>query len=159
MNHIYRGLAGLLLLLQLSASAAAGGSPLTPSEQLNAFHMALRTGNAARAVDLLSKDAVIYEQGFAEISRDEWIAQQLGTAMAFARDAKRDVVRRSTRLVGDAAWVMSNTRTTISLPERQLVFNGGETAILMKEGDEWKIVHLHWSAHQAETNSDAKADR
>ncbi len=158
MSPIYRGLAGLLLLLQLSVSTAAGGS-LTPSEQLNAFHMALRSGNAARAVELLSKDAVIYEQGFAEVSRDEWIAQQLGPAMAFARDAKRDVVRRSTRLVGDAAWVMSNTRTTVSLPERKLVFNGGETAILMKEGDEWKIVHLHWSAHQAETNDDAKAER
>ncbi len=122
----------------------------TPSAVVDSFHKALRLNQPEKAVGLLSLDALIYEQGFSEISRDEWIQQQLGPAIAFAGDSDRRVVRRSSRISGDAAWVMSSTQTMVKLPERELVFNGGETAILQKEGDVWKIVHLHWSAHEAE---------
>lgn len=132
---------------------ALAAEPAPPSKQVDEFHKALRLNQPEQAVALLSRDAVIYEQGFAEISRQEWIDQQLGPAIAFARDTQRDVVRRATRVVGEAAWVMSSIRTTVKLPGNDLVFNGGETAILMQEQGEWKIVHLHWSAHEVQSDA------
>lgn len=120
-----------------------------PSETLDRFHQALRRNEPAKALDALAKDAVIYEQGFAEDSRDEWARKQLGQAIAFARDAERRVIRRQTGEAGDSAWVISRTRTVVDVSDRKLVLEGAETAILRREGDRWKIVHLHWSAHEA----------
>src|SRR5690606_7053108 len=110
-----------------------------------------------KVLDLLAKDALVYEQGFAETSRDEWARKQLGTAIAFARDTERRVVRRQASEAGDAAWVISTTQTLLDVGERKLMLEGAETAILRRDGADWRIVHLHWSAHEASEEDTAKA--
>lgn len=145
-----RRLGALLLALAAGASHAAG----KPSETLDRFHQALRDNQPGEALALLADDAVIYEQGFSEISRDEWARQQLAAAIAFARDTERRVLRRAAASSGDTAWFTSTTQTVLDVTTRQVVMDGAETAILRRGQDgRWKIVHLHWSAHQADADS------
>jgi ketosteroid isomerase-like protein len=148
-----RGLLCGLLLSLLAPSLQAAGKP---SEVLDEFHKSLRTNQPDKVMAILSADAVIYEQGFADVSRDEWLRKQLGNAIAFARDTDRRVVRRQAGESGDMAWVISTTQTTIDVSDRKVVLEGAETAILRLEGGDWKIVHLHWSAHEASPDDAAK---
>ncbi len=154
MIQAFRGLLCGLLLMLLAPSLQAAGKP---SEVLDEFHKSLRTNQPDKVMAILSADAVIYEQGFAEVSRDEWLRKQLGNAIAFARDTERRVVRRQAGESGNMAWVISTTQTTIDVPDRKVVLDGAETAILRLEGGDWKIVHLHWSAHEAAPEDAAKA--
>ena len=144
--------AALLMLAIAPALHAA-----KPTEALDDFHKALRTNQPDKVVEALTRDAVIYEQGFAETSRDEWVRKQLGNAIAFARDTERRVVRRQAGEAGNTAWVISTTQTLIDVSDRKVMLEGAETAILRLEGSDWKIVHLHWSAHEATPEDTAKA--
>ncbi|WP_420467781.1 YybH family protein [Panacagrimonas sp.] len=136
-------LAALLLFVSSLAAAA------TPAQTVDAFHAALRDRQPDRAVALLAPEALIYEQGFAELSRADWMRNQLGPAVAFAADTQRKLLRRESRQLGDVAWVVSSTQTTVALAQDPpLRLNGAETAILRRDGDRWVIVHLHWSAHE-----------
>lgn len=141
------------MLLATSSLAFAG----TPAEAVDSFHKALRKNDPDTVLGILAREAVIYEQGFAETSRQEWISKQLGAAIAFERDADRRVLRRESHEQGDLAWVTSLTRTTVgpgvstqkAAAQAALTLDGAETAVLQREQGEWKIVHLHWSAHEA----------
>ncbi|MGQ0701207.1 MAG: nuclear transport factor 2 family protein [Panacagrimonas sp.] len=139
-------------VLALCASLALpwAAPAASPTETLDVFHQALRENQSDTVLVVLAVDAVIYEQGFAETSRDEWVRNQLGPAIAFARDSERRVLRRASGESGDMAWVISSTQTKIKVVDRPLILEGAETAILRREGGGWKIVHLHWSAHDAE---------
>lgn len=141
-----------VLLLQLPSVWAA-----KPSETVDRFHQALRRNEPDKALDALAKDVVIYEQGFVENSRDEWARKQLGQAIAFARDTERRVIRRQSGETRSSAWVISRTQTVVDVSDRKLVLEGAETAILRREGDRWKIVHLHWSAHEASAEDTTQA--
>lgn len=141
-----------VLLLHLPVLSAA-----KPSETLDRFHQGLQRNEPDKALDSLAKDAVIYEQGFAETSRDEWARKQLGPAIAFARDTERRVIRRRGGEDDRSAWVISRTLTFVDVSTRKVMLEGAETAILRREGKQWKIVHLHWSAHEASPEETAQA--
>lgn len=153
--RVLRGFAAFLLVTFCASGTAAGNA----AEALDGFHKALRKNEPDKVLDALAKDAVIYEQGFAETSRDEWARKQLGNAIAFARDTERRVLRRVSGSSGDAAWFMSTTETVLDVSERKVVFKGAETALLRREAGEWKIVHLHWSAHEAADDAGDKNRR
>lgn len=152
MRASLRWICGAVLLAAVPAVQAAKST-----EVLDDFHKALRTNQPDKLLEVLAKDAVIYEQGFAETSRDEWVRKQLGNAIAFARDTTRRVVRRQSGEAGNAAWVISTTQTWIDVSNRKVMLEGAETAILRLEGGDWKIVHLHWSAHEATPEDTAEA--
>lgn len=153
------GLGLLLLCVAGLAGAAPVTTPKKASEVLDTFHAALRKNQPDAVLAVLAKDAVLYEQGFAETTRDEWARKQLGNAIAFARDTDRRVVRRQSGQSGDAAWVISTTQTVLDVSGRQVVLEGAETAILRRQNaqDNWQIVHLHWSAHEADEAAAAPA--
>jgi hypothetical protein len=141
-----------VLLLHLPVVSAA-----KPTETLDRFHQALQRNEPDKVLDSLAKDAVIYEQGFAEVSRDEWARKQLGPAIAFARDTERRVIRSRSGEADRSAWVISRTQTFVDVSGRKVMLEGAETAILRREGKQWKIVHLHWSAHEASAEETARA--
>lgn len=137
-----------ILLLAVSAPSFAE----SPTATLDRFHKSLREKDAKEALDVLATEAVIYEQGFAEASRKEWARKQLGSALMFASDSERRILSRESGQSGDAAWVLTTTLTTVNVSDTQkLRLDGSETAILRrdKKKGSWKIVHLHWSAHEA----------
>lgn len=150
-------LLGAVLMPGLGAAEAPTAE--TASETLDAFHKALRRNQPDQVLARMAKDVVVYEQGFAEASRDEWARKQLGTAIAFARDTERRVLRRTSGGVGDTAWIVSTTETVLDVTDRKVVFEGAETAVLRRERGTWKIVHLHWSAHEAPDQAEAAPNK
>lgn len=141
----------------LLAFAAPGFAVGTAVDAIDAFHTALREKAADKALGLLAEEAVIYEQGFAEVSRKEWARKQLGAAVMFASDTERRILRRESREADDLAWVMTTTRTSVDVDGRHsLQLDGAETAVLRRERGDWKIVHLHWSAHEAPSEGPQK---
>lgn len=137
------GAGGVLALCLATVAIAAA-----PTEAVDAFHTALKKGDAAKIKDLLSAEATVYEQGFAETSRDDWMTHQLKDAMDFAAHTDYRTLRRESRQVGDLAYVTSTTLTSGDFDGHKLELEGAETMVLRQDMGEWSIVHVHWSAHE-----------
>ena len=54
--------------------------------------------------------------------------------------------RRSTRLLGNTAWVMSVNRNRGKFNNRAVDFTTDETMVLARVSGKWRIVHIHWSS-------------
>jgi ketosteroid isomerase-like protein len=134
--------AGVLSACSAVAFAAA------PTEALDGFHTAIEKGDVNKVLSLLAPEVTIYEQGFAETSRDAWATNQLKDAIEFALRTERRTLRRESKQVGDLAYVVTTTLTTGTIEGHKLELEGAETAVLRQEAGVWKIVHLHWSAHE-----------
>src|SRR5687768_6711037 len=87
--------AASVALLALAASAAAEreappGGAVTAAAQaaaatVDAFHAALRRGDTRAASDLLTDDALVFEEGRAERSKAQYAARHLGADAAFSQ--------------------------------------------------------------------------
>lgn len=135
---------GLALLLALAVPPAAAQSQ-APSEVVDAFHFALKSGDRRKALELLAADITIFEQGRVERSRTEYAKTHLAEDIAFASATQRTVARRSSRLLGNSAWVLSINRTRGKFRNRAVDFTTDETMVLARVGGKWRIVHIHWS--------------
>ena len=138
-----------LSLLALIGLAAAAEPSRGPEEAVAAFHDALSRGDRARVTELLASDVIIFESGGAELSREEYASHHLGADMEFAKATKQEVVAREAGEAGDAAWVLTRTRTTGTFREKKIDLRGTETMLLRKTADGWRIVHIHWSSAKA----------
>ncbi|MFC4933006.1 YybH family protein [Massilia sp. GCM10023247] len=127
-----------------SASLAA-----TPTDTVNAFHAALARGDQAGALAFLSPQVAIYEAGHVERSRDEYAGHHLGGDIAFAKSSTRKVLKQAERIEGNMALVMEETETTGSANGKPVHAFGTGTTVLEKKGDDWSIVHVHWSSRKA----------
>ena len=139
-----RAAAALALALALAAPPAAAQGQ-APSEVVDAFHFALKSGDRRKALELLAADITIFEQGRVERSRTEYAKAHLAEDMAFAAATQRTVARRASRLLGNAAWVMSINRSRGKFNNRAVDFTTDETMVLTRTGGKWRIVHIHWS--------------
>ena len=141
------------LAVDLIATAAFGlhASALaaSPKETVAAFHQALASGDKDKALAYLSPEIAIYESGFVERSRDEYASSHLGNDMEFAKGATRKVLKQSERIDGNTAVVWEETETLGTMRGKPVHVLGIETAVLEKKGDDWTIVHVHWSSRRA----------
>lgn len=141
-------LTGLLLTTALFA-ASASSLAASPKETLAAFHDALTSGDKTKAASLLAPDITIYESGYVERSRDEYASHHLGGDIEFAKNSTRKVLKQTERIDGKTAVVWEESETTgVSRGKPVHVFGTG-TAVLEKNGDNWSIVHVHWSSRKA----------
>lgn len=138
-----------LLLLVLTGAAVAAESPRGPQEVVAAFHVALSGGDRAKVTELLAPGVIIFESGGAELSLEEYASHHLGDDMQFAKATKQEVVDRQAGEAGDAAWVLTRSRTKGKFRDRQVDLRGTETMLLRKTPDGWRIVHIHWSSAKA----------
>lgn len=143
-----QSLAVSILAVSLSGVHAASLAA-SPKETVAAFHQALASGDRAAALALLSPEAVIYEAGHVERSREEYAQHHLGGDMAFAKTSTRKVLRQSERIDGDSAIVLEETETTGTSRGKPVHAIGTGTVVLEKQGDGWSIVHVHWSSRKA----------
>lgn len=140
--------AALLLMLAtlgIALPPPAAAQSQSPSEVVDAFHFALKSGDRQKALELLEADCTIFEQGRVERSRTEYARGHLAEDMAFAATTQRSVSRRSARLLGSTAWVMSINRNRGKFNNRPIDFTTTETMVLVRVGGKWRIVHIHWS--------------
>lgn len=130
-----------------SASAPAEDEAARPAiAVVDAFHAALRSGDAEAVLALLTEDVVVLEEGGAERSRAEYAGHHLPADMAFAAATTADVTRRVARVEGDVAWVLTEGRTTGTFNGRAVDRLTAGTMILYRDGDAWRIRHIHWSS-------------
>jgi ketosteroid isomerase-like protein len=135
-------LAAVLFLSVLSASSFAADA----KETVSAFHAALTAGDKVAAMKFLSPDVMIFESGYVERSRAEYASHHLGSDMAFAKSVVRKVLKQGEKTEGKMAIVWQETETTGMHNGKAVHSFGTETSVLEKNGDNWTIVHVHWSS-------------
>ena len=121
----------------------------SPTEVVNEFHAALAGGDTSKALALLSPTVQIYESGHVERSRDDYAAHHLPADVAFAKTAKRTILKGDERIAGDQAVVMQETETQGPHKGTAMHLIGTETAVLEKKGAGWVVTHFHWSSRKA----------
>ena len=121
----------------------------SPKETLAALHEALVSGDKTKALAQLSPEIAIYEAGYVERSRDEYASHHLGGDMQFAKSSTRKVLKQTERIDGNTAVVWEETETTGTSRGQPVHVFGTGTAVLEKKGDDWLIVHVHWSSRKA----------
>ena len=138
-------LSSVLLAVSVNGQGEDGASAIVRS-----FHEALSSGNREGALALLDPGVVIFEQGGAEMSRDEYASEHLGADIDFSRATTSKVVDQRTRAKGKSAWVLTTSETTGSFRGKDVASRNVETMALEKTTGGWRIVHIHWSSHRNE---------
>ena len=136
-----------MLVLVSTANAAEGTSGEAASKVAAQFHAALEAGNADGASALLSATALIFESGHAE-TRDEYISHHLAADIAFAKATKRKVKNSWQQCDESMCVLMHSSETTGTFKGKEVRNVSKETMVLRREGDTWKIHHVHWSSHK-----------
>ncbi|MGZ9113964.1 MAG: YybH family protein [Brevundimonas sp.] len=113
---------------------------------VDAFHAALKAGDTTAALALLAPEVMIFEEGGAERSRDEYASHHLGSDAAFAAASEATMAGRSGWAEGDVAWITSEGRTTGQFNGRAVDRLTTETMVLKRHADGWRIHHIHWSS-------------
>lgn len=137
------------LALVAAAIASSAAVAASPKETMETFHAALTAGDKEKALAMLAPEVAIYEGGHVERSRDEYASQHLGSDIEFAKVASRKVLKQTERVDGNTAIVMEETETTGTFRGKDVHSFGTGTAVLEKRGDNWVIVHIHWSSRKA----------
>lgn len=135
----------LLVLCILSTVAHAQKSP---SNSWDGFHHAIVKADRAAAASLLAADVQIFESGFVERSRDEYLRNHFESDAKFAKAVTRKVTKRSEQLAGNMAVILEETESGGNYEGKPIKLIGTETAILRLNGENWQIVHIHWSSRK-----------
>lgn len=138
-------LAALVILSALSTSIHAQTSP---KSAWDGFHLAIVKGDRAAAASLLAADVQIFESGFVERSRDEYLSHHFEADAKFAKAVPRTVTRRSEQTAGGMALILEETESSGRYENQPLKLFGTETAVLRLNGENWQIVHIHWSSRK-----------
>jgi ketosteroid isomerase-like protein len=133
----------------LFAAASLPAFAASPTEVVSEYHAAVASGNTAKALSLLSPNVRIFESGYVERSKDEYASHHLPEDVAFAKAAKRKVLKSSEQIGGDLAVVMQETDTQAMHKGTPVHLLGTETAVLEKNGDAWVVIHFHWSSRKS----------
>ena len=113
---------------------------------VDAFHAALRRGDTKTALAQLAENALIYESGGVERSRQEYASHHLGADAAFTQAVPGTVTRRAGEAIGSVAWIATEGRTTGTYKGKAIDRITTETIVLRRDGSTWKIAHIHWSS-------------
>jgi ketosteroid isomerase-like protein len=140
--------ARLTALLFLSALSTLVNAQTGPSAVWEKFHLAVANSDRAAAASVLAADVQIFESGFVERSRDEYLTHHFEADAKFAKAVPRKVNRRSEQTAGNMALVLEETETNGSYEGQPVKLIGTETAVLRLDGGSWRIVHIHWSSRK-----------
>jgi ketosteroid isomerase-like protein len=135
----------LFPLLLLLAPLPAAAQSQTPADVVDAFHFALKAGERKKALELLSADVLVFEQGRLERSRSEYAKNHLHEDIGFSSVTQRSVARRAVKQQGNTAWVLSVNRIRGKFNNKPVDITTDETMVLTRTAGKWRIVHIHWS--------------
>lgn len=108
------------------------------------FHAALKTGNAADAMQLLAPDVVILESGGTE-TRAEYEKNHLPADMEFEKAITATRSPYRVTVVGDAAWCISTAEFKGTFRGKPVDSIGAELIVLSRDAKGWRIRTVHWS--------------
>ncbi|GJL90925.1 DUF2231 domain-containing protein [Hyphococcus sp.] len=118
----------------------------SPEATVEAYGAALRAGDESTLRALLAPNVVIAEGGGAERSVEEYAGHHMPADMAFTAAVeftpnKRDVIKTD-----DLATVITESQVHGTFRDQTIHSRMMETMVLMRDGDQWRIVHIHWSS-------------
>ena len=131
-----------------SQAATPAATPLAIVEQ---FHAAMKRGDAAAVAALMADDAVVYEQGWVEASKDEYVTGHLPGDIAYSAGTTSQVLSQRVSISGSLALVITQSRASGSLEGKPVIRDGTETMVLKRVAGAWLIAHIHWSSHAKKT--------
>lgn len=146
----------LLLAIFVSASATAhegAHSKAADNHNLDspaakavlAFRKALETGDAAAAIALLGDNLTVYEGGNVERSAAEYASHHLHADIKYLLAVDTKVIEQQVQVIGNTAISISRSQTSGTYKGKVRDHEGMETLVLEKQGEQWKIIHIHWS--------------
>jgi ketosteroid isomerase-like protein len=137
-----------LALASSSVSLAApfDGPALEAAATVDAFHAALHRGDTAGAAALIADDALIFESGEAERTKEEYAAHHLAADAAFSKTVSSATTHRFGGGEGNLAWIATEGRSTGTYKARAIDSATTETMLLRRTAEGWRIVHVHWSS-------------
>lgn len=113
---------------------------------VDAFHAALRRGDAPAALALVADDAIVFEDGRVERSKAEYALHHAGADAAFSKAVATKRLSRTGHATADVALIASESRTKGRFRNQDVDRIMVETMILRRAADGWRIVHIHWSS-------------
>jgi mono/diheme cytochrome c family protein len=133
-----------------SAAPATASVTVSPeaagaSAVVDRFQSLLAAGKTREASALLDNGVLIFESGGAEKSRAEYASHHLGADAEFLKSAKVKVDSRVANAAGDFAWVATES-TLHTAGAKPAHLASTETMVLKRFGNDWRIVHVHWSS-------------
>ena len=133
------------------AMSSAANPPLlaypdTATDVVNAFHAALKRGDATAALNLMAEDVVIFETGGVERNRAEYEAHHLKSDAAFSAATTRTPISQTIASDGNFSSVMSVEFVKGTFRDRPVNSRSVETMVLRKTEERWRIIHIHWSS-------------
>jgi hypothetical protein len=120
-----------------------------PAQCWDGFHLAIVKADRTAAASVLGADVQIFESGFVERSRDEYLSHHFDADAKFAKTVTRKVTKRSEQMAGNMAVILEETESSGSYEGKPIRLIGTETAILRLNGENWQIVHIHWSSRKS----------
>ena len=90
----------------LSEANSANSLETQVTSIVREFRQALENGNRKRVHQLLAHDVVVYEQGEADASREQYEDQHLTDDIAFFRDLDYAVLKQDVYTSDATAWVL-----------------------------------------------------
>jgi ketosteroid isomerase-like protein len=139
----------------LPAPAAAENLPAGAREAaaaVDAFHAALRRGDAQAALALVADDALVFEDGRVERTKAEYALHHAGADAAFSKATSTKRLSRTGHATGEVALIATESRTKGRFRGQDVDRIMVETMVLRRDSDgRWKIVHIHWSSAQPAT--------
>jgi ketosteroid isomerase-like protein len=124
----------------------AAPAATTPETTVDAFRAALRAGDLPTLRTLLAHDVLILEGSGAERSAEEYLGGHAISDAAFLKDAHIRQTARTTKVDGTMAWVATESELHVERDDKPLTLASAETMLLQKIGNDWRIVHIHWSS-------------
>ena len=145
--------------LALCAAAALAQSR-TPAETVDAFHAALRNKDTAGALSLLDRGLVVYEFGGVDPTVEAYALQHLPFDMDVAVATQWKLQSRRSGGEGGERWVLSTYRVTGKQSDGTAIDQTTlETVILRRSGEQFRIVHFHWSTSDPAYQARAQGSR
>ena len=118
----------------------------TATDVVNAFHAALKRGDATAALILMAEDVVIFESGGVERNRAEYETHHLKSDAAFSAATTRTPISQTIASDGNLSSVMSVEFVKGTFRDRPVNSRSVETMVLRKTEGRWRIIHIHWSS-------------
>lgn len=129
-----------------SAKPSVSPDVQAATDAVDRLGAALKKGDMAILKSLLDPDVLILESGSAERNRNEYLGHHAVSDAAFLSAAHVELLHRTARRSGDLVWVGSESEIHTRKEDKPLTLLSTETVVLKKVGEDWRIVHIHWSS-------------
>ena len=147
-SKCYKAIPPLAIILIASALfAQPSPEAAASSAAIDAFHAAIRTGDSAAALRLIAADALLIEGGAMQ-NRAEYAANHLAEDIDFEKAIQSKYRTVRVTVLGDAAWVVSESDSKGTFENKPVDFVGMELAVLTREPSGWRIRSIHWSTRR-----------